>query len=277
MMMTDSELESRVVATLRAKSEQLPLTVRAFDPDAVPLAPLAARGRRRLPVLVAAVAALVVVVAIGVALVLVDRDSSTEPAGEPARPVSQLQIVALPTLSYQTREFTTEPGLNEIEFWSQGGTHGLVFDDPALRDISFAPATGGATRRTVDLAPGRDYVVHDIIPGHEQAGERAVIHVTNGPAGPTKGSISQLFEDVGDGSQASEPDYVQVDTYGGRPVYVKRIDYLPPGGTGLVPAYAEDLSTLVGHRDPQRGFIPLGTDPASAPQVATTSPPSTAP
>ena len=109
MTMTDPELEDRVVATLRAKSTQVQIAPRAFDPDAVATVEMSVR-RRRAPVLIAAVAALVVIVAVGVALVLVDQRESTDPAGEPpSPPVSQLQIVSLPTLSYQAGNSPRSP------------------------------------------------------------------------------------------------------------------------------------------------------------------------
>ncbi len=277
MTMTDTELEERVGATLRAKSAQVPAPARAFDPDEVALAPLTTR-RRRMPVLVAAVVALVVVVAIGVALVLVDRDESTEPAGEPTGPVSQLKIVALPTLSYQAREFTTEPGLNEIEFLSTGGTHTLVFSDPALRDFQLNSSGSRPERGIVRLAPGRDYEIRDVIPGHAQAGERAVIHVTNGPPGPTKGPVlpppGDVLQDL-----STFPDYVAVAEVKDRPVFVKVLDYMPlPGRSPSPPVYAEDLTTVVGHLVSGR-FVPLGQDPSSLPEIATTTtlPPATTP
>ena len=286
MTMTDTELEDRVVATLRAKSAQVQVAPREFDPDLVALTPLAARGRRRVPVLVAAVVALVVAIAIGVALVLVDQRESTEPAGEPSRPVSQMMVISLDSLSYSAAEYTTEPGLNEIEFVSSG-THTLTFADPSLHGFQLSSSEGRAVRGTVELQPGRDYVIQCVIPGHQRAGETATIHVTSGPPGPTRGSISAVLGNtaqvtvgggvIGPDPQANEPDYVQIDTYRGRPVYVKRLDYLSAARAGLVPAFAEDLTTVVGHRDPMRGFIPLGTDPASRSDATTTPPPSTSP
>ncbi len=33
-----------------------------------------------------------------------------------------------------------------------------------------------------------------------------------------------------------------------------------------IPVYADDLSTLIGHDVPGRGFVPLGVDPATAPE-----------
>lgn len=264
MTMTDTELEGRVVATLRAKGAQVVVPARPFDPDAVALAPLAARGRRRAPVLVAALVALVVIAAIGVALVLVDRNEATKPAGAPTRPVSQLKVIALPSLSYQAREFTTEPGLNEIEFVSQGGTHALTFSDPALRDFQLNSYGGRPARGTVTLAPGRDYEIGDVIPGHRDAGEVAVIHVTDGPSGPTRGPLPDPVPELPDGSMdlARLPDYIAW-----APGYAKQLDlaqaYRATGGRVRVPVpiYGEDLTTLIGHLRLDRGFVPLGVDP----------------
>jgi hypothetical protein len=264
MTMTDTELEGRVAATLRAKGAQVMVSERPFDLDAIASVPLAARGRRRLPVLVAAVVALVVIAAIGVALVLVDRDEATKPAGAPqSPPVSQLQIVALPTLSYQAAEFTTEPGVNEIEFVSQG-THTLTFSDPALRDFQLNSYGGRPARGTVVLAPGRDYEIGDVIPGHRDAGEVAVIHVTDGPSGPTRGPLPDPVPELPDRSMdlARLPDYIEWP-----PGYAKQLDlshaYRATGARVRVPVpiYGEDLTTLIGHLRLDRGFVPLGVDP----------------
>jgi plastocyanin len=186
MTMTDTELEDLVVATLRAKGKQVPTSAGVFDPHLVALTPLVGRSRRPMPALVAAAVALVVAVAIGVALVLVDRDQTAEPASPRPEPVAHFEIQALPSLTFQAREFTTVPGLNEIDFVSTGGTHRLVFEDPALADFGLLAATEHQiTSGRVELAPGRDYTVFCAIPGHRQAGMEAVIHVSDGPATTT--------------------------------------------------------------------------------------------
>jgi hypothetical protein len=248
MTMTDTELESRVVATLRTKSAQVHAAPREFDPDLVALTPLAPRGRRRVPVLIAAAVALVIAVAIGVTLVLVDRYEAADPAGEPKGPVSQLQIVALPSLSYQSREFTTEPGLNEIEFVSHGGTHTLTFADPALADFHLSSWDNRTERATVNLEAGRDYVVHDVIPGHRDAGEVAVIHVTDGPAGPTVGpfppSETVTTLPTGGVDLNTFPDYLQVGDVNGQPGFVKRLDLFRRGPPPLI--FAANLTTVIG-------------------------------
>jgi hypothetical protein len=216
-------------------------------------------------VLIAAVVALVVVVAIGVALVLVDRGESTEPAGEPSRPVSQLRVIALPTLSYQAKEFTTEPGLNEIEFISLGGSQTLTFADPALGDFGLR-STGRPDRGVVELRPGRDYVIHDFVPGHQQAGETATIHVIDGPPGPTKGWATD----------PGNPDYLRVAGQVGDGIYIKMLDTFAESAVDPIPAYGEDLVTLVGHWYDKSRFVPLGRDPKSVPGVVTsTTPPAT--
>jgi hypothetical protein len=265
--MTMTELEDRVGATLRAKSDQVRVPDREFDPDAVALVPPA--PRRRVPVLVAAVIALLIAVAIGVALVLVDQRESTKPAGEPTRPVSQLRVIALPSLSYQAKEFTTEPGLNEIELVSAGGTHGLTFDDPALRDVALAPVAEKPARATVMLEAGRDYTIHCVIPGHRAAGMEAVIHVTDGPAGPTKGSPPTRDDGLTDIN--TYPDYIETTEGDGRPAYIKLLDYTNVPEQPSFPVYAEDLVTVVGHVVAGRGFVALGQDTRSVPEIVTTT------
>jgi hypothetical protein len=262
MTMTDTELEGRVTATLRAKGEQLHVEQRAFDPEGVALAPLAARGRRRMPVLVAAIVALVVVVAIGAALVLVDRDGSTEPAGEPPSPPAQIQIDALPILSFQSRDFVTTAGPNEITFGDRGGTHELVFEDPRFADfrLDVPPRPGTVQHQVVDLPPG-DYRVFCTIPGHRDAGMQAVIHAIDPNATPTKGPVPSPTPTLADGSVdlSRYPDYVLVTSADGRTGYVKR-EYFRDNGSLLHNAvYGDDLRTVVGHMY-VTGFIPLDQD-----------------
>jgi hypothetical protein len=270
MTMTDTELEDRVVATLRAKSAQVLTATREFDPNLVALTPLAARGRRRFPVLIAAVVALVIAIAVAITLVLVDQRESTEPAREPTRPVSQLRIVALPSLSYQAREFTTEPGLNEIEFVS-AGTHTLVFADPALSAFQLSSSDNRPARGTVELEAGRDYVIRDVVlPGHAQAGEMAVIHVTDGPARPTKGDYRGIDPPT---DLQEAPDFIALhDQKGHVDGYVKVLDYFP-ARQPFATVFADDLVTVIGRFSLQRGFVPLGEDPEAVPKVTPTTRP----
>jgi hypothetical protein len=88
-------------------------------------------------------------------------------------PVATLTITALPTLSYQTNEYTVPAGIIEIELTSAGGTHTLVFDDPRFRAFELA-VPQGPVRGKVELKPGK-YVIYCSVPGHRDAGEQATI------------------------------------------------------------------------------------------------------
>jgi hypothetical protein len=184
MSPVDTDLERRVTATLRAKAAQVAPEVEPFDPAPGP--PVAApRSDRRRMLVAAAVAALLVVSAAAAVILLAgsgDDHGPTVPAVQP--PVARLEIDALPNLKFAPAELATRPGLNEIVFRSSGGTHTLVFADPALHSFRLSASHGDApVTGYAELEPGRDYVVYCDVPGHREAGAEAVIHVTGDAAG----------------------------------------------------------------------------------------------
>lgn len=276
MSPTQTELETRLVSALRAKSVQVPEPTFTFDPDVVPLTLEPPRPQRSRVLLVAGVAAVVVAVVIGLAVALGGGGDAKPATPPPPEPVSQLLIAGLPTLTLQMDDFTTEPGRNEIEFESAGGTHELVFEDPALADVAL-PSSDRPSRAIVDLAPGRDYTVFCTIPGHRQAGMEAVIHVTAGPSGPSKGPMPTGTLSLSNGTldQSRIPDYVSVTDIVGAPGYVKELDLYDYQGAriprGVMTVYGEDLRTVIGHLNQNRGFLPLGQDPATLPIVSSTT------
>ena len=91
------------------------------------------------------------------------------------KPVATVEVDALPTLTFQAKEFTTKAGINLIKYNDKGGTHTLVFDDPKLAgfELKVPPDDSGK----VDLKPG-SYVVYCTIPGHRAAGMQATIKVS---------------------------------------------------------------------------------------------------
>jgi hypothetical protein len=263
MSPTDTRMERRVIETLQAKSAQLPeRAVPAFDPG---LSSAVDRddGQRRSRLLAAVAAGvLVAALAAGVTFAFVGRETD-QPAREPGTPVATITIEALPTLTYQATEFTTEPGINEIVFVdSAGGTHRLVFADPALADVKLDRER---PRARVRLERGRDYTVFCAVPGHRAAGMEAVIHVR-----PTKGPIPVNPPTRPDGSVDTTrlPDFISVVT--GRPGtigYVKKEVLFERATDGPQTVYGKDLETVIGHMYPGRGFVPLGQDPESVPTV----------
>lgn len=275
MTMADAVLEQRLTTMLRAKSAQVEVAPEAFEPHLGRLVIDEPRRPRRRAVLVAAVLVAVLAVAVGVT-VLLTEDDATQPAGPPPdAPVSQLLVVATPELRFQHQEFTTEPGLNEIEFWSSGGTHGLGFADPALATIELG-SSGTPERAVVELEAGRDYTIFCPIDGHRNAGLEAVIHVTDGPSGPTRGSMPEPLPTRPDGSTDASrmPDYLAVATSPTSRGWGKWLDLFgsmhPPD---VKPVYADDLTTVIGHMYPGRGFVRLGTDPETVPEFPSTTTP----
>jgi plastocyanin len=142
--------------------------------------------------------AVVIAIAVGVVVAL-GGEERNEPGGVAAAPtgpaVARLEVHALPTLKFQADEFTTSAGVNEIEFVDFGGTHALVFEDPALSYFGVSVPVG-PNRGKVELEAGRDYRIFCVIPGHRAAGMEAVIHVAppsgSAPAGYSEGAPGPL-------------------------------------------------------------------------------------
>jgi FtsX extracellular domain len=88
-------------------------------------------------------------------------------------PVASLTITALPSLSYQAKEFTVPAGIIEIDLTSAGGTHTLVFDNPKFLGFELA-VPEGPVRGKIELKAGT-YTIYCSIPGHREAGEQATI------------------------------------------------------------------------------------------------------
>ena len=88
-------------------------------------------------------------------------------------PVASLTITALPSLTYQAREFTVPAGIIEISFTTAGGSHTLLFEDPRHRGFELA-VPEGPVRGKIELKPGT-YTIYCSIPGHREAGEQATI------------------------------------------------------------------------------------------------------
>jgi hypothetical protein len=97
-------------------------------------------------------------------------------------PVATLEVDALPSLSFQAKDFTVPAGIVKINYIDIGGTHTLVFDNPKLSGFKLS-VPQGPTSGKVRLQPGT-YTIYCTIPGHRQAGEQATITVT--PQSPRK-------------------------------------------------------------------------------------------
>jgi hypothetical protein len=98
------------------------------------------------------------------------------------------------------------------------------------------------------------------------------------PGHPTTGPIPPAAYLANGIDAALVPDFVPVWDRDGTTVagYIPKAYILGPTlptvtssrpEGGIAPVYADDLTTLVGHMYPDRGFVPLGVDPNSIPTI----------
>lgn len=140
---------------------------------------LSAAPRMRTSSLVMLVAgALGVLLAAG--SVVVGHADEHKAAGGPVGPtgpaVGTLDVTAEPTLTFDKKTYTVPAGIVDVNYIDGGGSHTLVFDDPALKYFQLA-VPGGPTKGKVDLVAGKTYTIYCTIPGHRAAGMEATVTV----------------------------------------------------------------------------------------------------
>jgi plastocyanin len=95
-----------------------------------------------------------------------------QPAGPP---VATQEVDALPSLTFQAKQFSVPAGVIQINYVDQaaGASHTLVFSDPKFSGFQLAVPQGPKTGK-VDLKPGT-YTIYCTIPGHRAAGMEATV------------------------------------------------------------------------------------------------------
>lgn len=98
-----------------------------------------------------------------------------EPKGEP---VATLEVDALPSLSFQAKDFTVPAGIVEIDYVDQaaGQFHTLAFDQPEFNGFLLQVPKGKNVGK-VELQSGKTYTIYCTVPGHRAAGMVANVHV----------------------------------------------------------------------------------------------------
>lgn len=106
-----------------------------------------------------------------------------EPAGDPT---SFLEVDALPSLKFQSDQFTVPGGILEITYVDQGGSHTLLFDEQEFTGFKLA-VPGGPEKGKVEIEEG-EYTIYCDIPGHRAAGMEATLTVTAAAPPPPPGA-----------------------------------------------------------------------------------------
>jgi len=96
-------------------------------------------------------------------------------------PTATLEVDALPSLSFQSDEFTVPGGILEINYVDKGGSHTLVFEEQDFAGFQLA-VPDGPKKGKVEIKEG-EYTIYCSIPGHRAAGMEAKVVITPPPAG----------------------------------------------------------------------------------------------
>jgi plastocyanin len=96
-------------------------------------------------------------------------------------PTASLEVDALPSLKFQSDEFTVPGGILEITYVDKGGSHTLLFDEQEFAGFQLA-VPGGPEKGKVEIEEG-EYTIYCSVPGHRPAGMEAKLVITPPPEG----------------------------------------------------------------------------------------------
>lgn len=98
-----------------------------------------------------------------------------EPKGDA---VATVTVEALSSLKFQADEFSTQAGINELEYVGKGGNHTLLFEEQTPEVLGFELAvTGTKTDSSKAKLKPNDYTIYCNVPGHRAAGMEATLKV----------------------------------------------------------------------------------------------------
>jgi len=99
----------------------------------------------------------------------VEIGNPTETELVAAEPIPNLEIEALPTNSFQAKQFETQAGITEIDYLGRGGGHRLKFKDSKFNWFDLFVNGTSTDSAPINLEAGTYYIFCPI-PGHEAAG-----------------------------------------------------------------------------------------------------------
>lgn len=147
-----------------------------------PVARVRTLARRR-TVVRSVAASVTLLVAAGTGAFAVTRNNNHPRVAQvqPAPAKGTLQITVAPggTLAFRPNAFNATTGFWRIDLVAASPGHAVTFADPKTNFGTVElPTSGRHVIGYADFAKPGDYVFYCPIPGHREAGERGVVHVT---------------------------------------------------------------------------------------------------
>lgn len=103
---------------------------------------------------------------------------SAEPTGAAD---STLEVIGT-NFQFQAANFDVPPGILEIDYVSQEGSHTLAFDEPQFSYFLLSQP-GGKSSSKIEAVDGETYTIYCTLPGHRAAGMVSTVTVKEGAGG----------------------------------------------------------------------------------------------
>ncbi len=128
---------------------------------------------------------------------------SAEPTGAP---VGTLTVIAT-NFQFQAANLDIPPGIVEIKYTSQEGSHTLAFDEPQFSYVNLSQP-GGAESSKITAVDGQVYTIYCTLPGHRAAGMHSTLTVKTGAtlgSAPAQGATATTTLPADNTSTTSNP------------------------------------------------------------------------
>jgi plastocyanin len=142
---------------------------------------IAAIPNLRTSSLVLTVCGIAALVLLSGSIVLGSAENKEVKSAEPTGPAVSKLVVHASDFHFQSPTFTAPPGINEIDYVSDEGSHTLAFDDPEFSYINLAAPAGKGVAKA-EFVVGKTYTIFCTISGHRALGMQATIKVVKGGA-----------------------------------------------------------------------------------------------
>lgn len=114
-------------------------------------------------------------------LALGEAENKEVVSAEPTGPAVGTVAVVATNFQFQAPNFDVPPGIIEVTYKSQEGSHTLAFDEPQFSYVLLSQP-GGAQASKITAVDGQTYTIYCTLPGHRAAGMHSTVTVKTGAA-----------------------------------------------------------------------------------------------